>query len=224
MTEVQHWTTQVDRLIKLGFHNELDKEEKQYRAEMPSFEPQPVEFRGRFRWPLLIEPRVSLIKQIALHGVKPEGIIQESDLTRLSLRELQKTNIPSGPYQAWVSYGKSDRSINEFSKDERGFTAIEGLALLREEPRLFRVKVIRAKPKSYLTDIISGRKIGLVSVEQTICADSFWYGNMVVTIYRCRYQSMGEQLMIGKRLWDVNTKNDYSILPTVGITSGKITS
>lgn len=60
------WSAQIERLINLGFHAELGMSEDNYRASIPAFNPQPERFRGRFAIPVLVDPRVSLQRQLEL--------------------------------------------------------------------------------------------------------------------------------------------------------------
>lgn len=146
--EEELWSLQIEKLINLGFHAELGMTDDEYKATMPAFQPQPPRFKGRFDIPLLVDPRVSLQRQLELSKIVNYDI-NEADLTRLSLAESNKPHIPKDPYQLWIRailesldlarrLGKFKplRSIKEFTYDERGLTAIEGLALLREQPNL----------------------------------------------------------------------------------------
>src|SRR3989344_9558986 len=62
--EEKLWSSQVERLINLGFHAELGMTEDEYKSSMPAFQSQPPKFKGRFEIPLLIDPRVSLQRQL----------------------------------------------------------------------------------------------------------------------------------------------------------------
>ncbi len=144
----KNWSEQAERLIDLGFHVELGINEDEYRATIPAFQPQPPKFKGRFDLPVLIDPRVSLQRQLELHKIFVNHQITEADLTRLSIKEAAKQHIPNVPYQLWVraelrtleELSRTDedviRSVGEFTYDERGLTAIEGLALIREAPNI----------------------------------------------------------------------------------------
>ncbi|MBI2330188.1 hypothetical protein HYU94_02265 [Candidatus Daviesbacteria bacterium] len=146
--EGKNWSEQMERLIGFGFHSELGMDEDEYRATIPAFQPQPPRYKGRFDVPLLIDPRVSLQRQLDLHKVIVNPQITEADLTRLSLKESTKPHIPKEPYQLWIkadlrtfkeAYRSNDlklRNVQEFTYDERGLTAIEGLAILREVPNI----------------------------------------------------------------------------------------
>lgn len=146
--EGKNWSEQVVRLIDLGFHAELGISEDEYRTTIPAFQPQPAKFKGRFDFPVLIDPRVSLQRQLDLHKVLVNHQITEADLTRLSIREANKQHIPKEPYQLWVKVelrpykvvhragGPELRTVGAFTYDERGLTTIEGLTLLRESPNI----------------------------------------------------------------------------------------
>lgn len=145
--EGQNWSEQVERLIGLGFHAELGMSEDEYRITIPAFQPQPAKFKGRFDFPVLIDPRVSLQRQLELHKVVYHQIT-EANLSHLSMREFAKQHIPKEPYQLWVKVelrpckavhraGRLEaRTVGAFTYDERGLTAIEGLTLLRESPNI----------------------------------------------------------------------------------------
>lgn len=142
------WSMQIERLIDMGFHAELGMDEDEYRGTMPTFQPQPAKFKGRFDHPLLIDPRVSLQRQLDLHKILVDHQITEGQVTLLSMRELSKQHIPKQPYQLWTraelrpyeevhrAGGPEMRTVGEFTYDERGLTATEGLALLRESPNM----------------------------------------------------------------------------------------
>lgn len=146
--EEKNWSEQVENLISFGFHVELDMSEDEYKATIPAFQSQPQRLKGRFDHPFLIDPRISLQRQLDLHKVIVNPQITEADLVRLSMRESAKSHIPNDPYQIWVrvdlrtfeqahkTNSLAFRSAQEFTYDERGLTAIEGLAILREAPNI----------------------------------------------------------------------------------------
>lgn len=133
------WPTQVETLIRLGFHAALGMTEDEYKATMPAFQPQPPAFKGRFETPLLIDPRVSIFKQLDLLGINTS--LTSSELTKLSLAEKQhEGNIP---YQIWMHFSKMGESkglldLNKFADDERPLTVTQGLALFREKPQIIK--------------------------------------------------------------------------------------
>lgn len=220
MKDMEQWIIQINQLVKLGFPKELGIAGKEYRAGMPAFQPQPIEFKGRFRLSLLIDPRVSLVTQLRLHEAHLGVGITEAVVVRLALKESQRPDIPREPYQIWITPGSTKRCISDFSEDERGLTSIEGLAFFRESPQSFRFKVTKSNPEAYLMGS-KGQRMVLVNCEQTICAGSFWENMVVVAISRCKYVGRGEQIEIEKRIWDVNDKNGHSVLPSAGILPGR---
>ncbi|MBI2017696.1 hypothetical protein HYS92_01450 [Candidatus Daviesbacteria bacterium] len=136
--EEKRWSSQVERLIDLGFHAELGLSEDEYRVRIPAFQPQPDRFRGRFDLPLLVDPEVSLERQLALLKVKTD--LTPAELTRLSLSEIQKRVTP---YQIWVRINARNNSgrysiewieDRERGWDEQPLSVIQGLALFRELP------------------------------------------------------------------------------------------
>lgn len=133
------WLTQAKRLVSLGFHTELGMTEDEYKASMPAFQPQLPEFKGRFETPLLIDPRVSIARQLDLLGINTN--LTPSELTKLSLAEKQYEG--NAPYQIWVHFGKGDaskglRDLKEFEDDEQPLTVTQGLALFREKPQIIK--------------------------------------------------------------------------------------
>lgn len=142
------WGAQIERLINLGFHAELGMSEDNYRASIPAFNPQPERFRGRFAIPVLVDPRVSLQRQLELSRTVVDPDVAQANLTKLSLAENSKPYVPQKPYQVWIRAFTEDfrrvsktgmipsRSNRDFAFDERGLTVIEGIALLREFPNL----------------------------------------------------------------------------------------
>lgn len=210
---------QAQRLAILGFHIELGMTVTEYYAEMPQFQLQPAEFRGRFPIPLLVDPRVSLLRQLQLHFLPIETSVTEAEIVRLSLREVQKPYIPSTLYQIWVRAGGSNRSIDDFAKDERGLTLIEGMALLRERSRLFRFKTHGTVGQLDVIPIdhTKIKKVDAVSTEEIICADTFWNENIVATLYRCRFAAGPKmELWVGRRYLKPNSRSRSNLVPTVG--------
>lgn len=128
------WSSQVERLLTLGYHVELGISEDEYKSAMPTFQSQPSRFKNRFDFPVLVDPRVSLERQLALLKVKTD--LTQAELVQLSLSEMQQEG--DNPYQMWVNVGKvgSWKAIDECDYDERPLTAGQGLALLREMPHI----------------------------------------------------------------------------------------
>jgi len=137
------WREQIDRLMRMGFHEELGMTEEEYYNEISPIESQPLRFQGRFDIPILVDPRVNLRRQLEKHHVPINRNISPADLAKISLQELESKNAPARPYQIWIrQYNMHDpQSSSEMSKpfqwDERGLSAVEGLAVLREFPDLF---------------------------------------------------------------------------------------
>lgn len=128
---------QIERLLALGFHAELGMTEEQYVASMPSLQPQPERFKGRFDLPVLVDPRVSLSKQLRMHGVRTD--LTEAQLAQLSFAMLKSGNNIQEPYYIWVEEAVTYINFGFLSWDEEPINAIEALALLRERPNLFGV-------------------------------------------------------------------------------------
>lgn len=139
----QLWGKQVERLVKLGFPQALRMSEAEYRASLPRLCPQPQEFRHRFDDFLLVDPRLSLRRQCPLLGVKIEA---DLDL----LGNYHGVETPQSPYQIWLQIGEryaeeipsSCREVFTLRGNERGLTAVEGLALLREFPKIFYGRIV----------------------------------------------------------------------------------
>lgn len=128
----ENWQLQINRLIKLGYPTTLGLSEFEYRASIPQFQPQPEKFKGRFDILLLVDPRVSLKRQLSKQQVSFPEHDQFSDYEDLV--------IPDQPYQLWAQGGSRFRKLSpqdarsRFAEDERGLSLIEGLALFREHP------------------------------------------------------------------------------------------
>lgn len=130
------WKGQIERLLRLGFHAELGITEKQYVEGIPDFQAQPDRFRGRSNLPLLVDPRVSLIRQLQLHSLLTD--LTQAQLTQLSLDMLKQNEGVNTPYQIWVGYQYVYKHLKQLAWDEQPLNVIEGLALLRERPNMFR--------------------------------------------------------------------------------------
>lgn len=214
----KRWSGQAQRLIQLDYHNELGLSEEKYRTELPSFQllphSLPYEVRRRFRTPLLVDPRVSLSRQLQLQGVPVDPLTREATIVSLSFKELEKTHISSNPYLIWVSTGTADESSRTFTQNDRGLTGIEGLALLREHPNLFRFRVFWENSKPYLVDPATGRKTPVLGLERTICADTTEYPKWVMALYKCRYMHEPKAGMKASMVyWDITDRAKHDIIP-----------
>lgn len=130
------WNMQIERLLRLGFHEALGMSEEDYRASMPSFRSQPEKSKGRFDIPILVDPRVMLKTQLQRQKILISRDIPEGDLVKLALGESQRPDIPREPYQIWLNANLRSyyKMPNELDWDEQALTPIEGLAVLREIP------------------------------------------------------------------------------------------
>jgi hypothetical protein len=124
---------QIDTFIKHGFHTELNLSEDAYFDSFPQFLSQPEAYKGRFEIPLLIDPRISLSKQLELANV-----MQVADASLIG----NITDAPEQPYAIWTNnlpdlykYRVSAReSKGKFEVDEVGATAIEAATLCLQKP------------------------------------------------------------------------------------------
>lgn len=134
------WSAQIDHLIQRGYHAALGMTEEEYRATMPEFTPQPTEFRGRFDIFLLVDPRLSLEVQLRLMGIENDLDNEDPDLV---VENIESVVTSSTPYQLWIQLGEKykGKTIDELlpllEKNERGLTALEGIALYREHEDRF---------------------------------------------------------------------------------------
>lgn len=126
---------QSQKLIELGFHQELGLTETEYLNSLPKFEPQPKEYLGRFDIPLLVEGRIPWEKQAQLAG------IDLSEYLRARISETHPYNESSKtpedvPYAGWFnSWGQRfvekiapRDAINQLTSDEYGAGPYEGIA------------------------------------------------------------------------------------------------
>lgn len=219
----RQWASQAQRLIQSGYHRELGISEGEYRTEVPPLQllpsTLPVELRRRFIRPVLVDPRVSLLRQLQLHKVSLDSTTTEADVANLSFDEAKKTYIPQHLYQIWISEGTMDESAVTFRQNDRSLTGIEGLALLREYPKSFKFRVSWEDPQSYLIDEKTGRKIPVMRLEQTICADTTKPPSLVMALYRCLYAHERKTGMkAGVVYWDITTRAKFDIVPcTLGM-------
>lgn len=133
------WTIQIENLIKHKYHEALGITEEEYRSTIPEFTSPPPEFVGRFYTTLLIDPCLDLETQLRLMGI--ENDFDEEDTTLIE--NAKNVVTPNTPYQIWIQFedrhkGKTaDQLLYHLPKDERGLTAVEGIAFYREHRDLF---------------------------------------------------------------------------------------
>lgn len=214
------WRGQIQRLITLGFHLQLGSNvsEAEYRNSMPAFTQRPTEAGKNFMIPLLVDPRISLFRQLLVHGVIPDVDVLDADIARISLAEESRDDIPKHPYQIWVNSGSKQRGTADFRNHERGLTVIETLALLREKPRLFRGKI-------YDTGNIlfgpNNQGISVVNVEKIICANSFlrsrWLEQNVLAVYRWGSSRNQQPFRLATIHMDLTQKSPHHVIPSTVI-------
>lgn len=149
------WQKQADRLIRLRFHESLRMTEKEYRASLPPFKPQPQELRGSFNIPLLVDPRISLRNQLRLYR---EGLGLVIFLVSPQAVNNLGEGRPEEPYQIWANNGsrnagRTSREVNsQLRSGEIGLNTIEGLAMIREHPEILRDRYVLQLPGSTFVD------------------------------------------------------------------------
>ena len=129
---------QVKNLLVLGFHAELGMSREQYVDGMPPLPLQPESFRDRFNLPVLVDPRVSLSRQLKIH--KPIGVLtdlSDSQVTKMAFSILQNCNT-SHPYYIWAEEKITYNNLGSLAWNEEPINVIEALALIRECKDIFR--------------------------------------------------------------------------------------
>jgi hypothetical protein len=145
------WEKQVNKLISLGFNDEIHKSEGTYRRLMPKFAPQPPEYAGRFDIPLLVESRIPLKIQHKL--AKITSAINEQHI-------VDTTKVPGEPYSIWTHNGERYRqlsiiaAVSKFLPDEIASPQIEVTSLYIHYPELFREHGIDASGSVYGSDSV----------------------------------------------------------------------
>ena len=128
------WESQLLLLTALGYHDALGMSEEAYRASLPSYQPQPKQFEGRFDTSLLVDPRIPRRRQMQLVGVK-NSIGSWLD----NFEDVPELN---EPYQVWVQNGIRYLRKNALTftadkaDDERGMNSLEAITLYRELPNV----------------------------------------------------------------------------------------
>lgn len=137
------WSQQVDRLLSLGFHEELGITEEAYRVSIPTFLDIPREKNfGYFDLPLVVDPRVKPSKQM-------ESVVVKDKIGRVD----NIIDAHQQPYTMWgriyehprVSYrGAYENTYLDLTKlfeniqtFEVGGTFIEVISMFLQYPQLF---------------------------------------------------------------------------------------
>lgn len=130
------WQEQARRLAGL-FATALGKTEEEYISELPKFEPQPKQFKGRFDVPIIVETRVPLKRMLELAGIN-----KYFDVDSIRDWERSKFNTPKIPYTTWLNDGSVNlnKSVDTVRKalkaDERGGTVFDGIILCLKDPKI----------------------------------------------------------------------------------------
>lgn len=128
------WERQVDRLIELGFNDEVGKSSFSYRKQLPMFPSPPQDYAGRFDIPLLVDPRISLKRLHRIAGI--HSTIHEEHIVNV-------VKIPEVPYAIWTHDGNRYRkhsvkdAIRHFQYDELPSPLVEVIALFLQYPQIF---------------------------------------------------------------------------------------
>lgn len=126
---------QIEKLVRLGFHNELGLTEEEYCKSFPILLPQPEEYRGRFDIPLIVDPRIPLGRQHEL-----AGIVEYLNTNKIS----NLSPIPKDSYIIWVhdthnlEENTVEESISGFGEDEKGCLQVEVTSFYLHHPEFFR--------------------------------------------------------------------------------------
>lgn len=127
-------TKQSNRLIELGFHKALGLSEEEYRNSLPTFEPQPKEYKGVFDLQVLVDPRVGRKEQHKMVNVKEFAAAEDF---------VDLTPTPDVPYVIWTHdagrYRKQNvkQALERFAENEVASTQIEVTALFLQHPEAF---------------------------------------------------------------------------------------
>lgn len=139
------WKRQANRLIELGFHNELHLTEQAYLASLPKFEFQPKSFEGRLDTPLLVETRIPIERQAELAGI--DYLLEGSERGDWP-EDPQNYQTPKLPYTTWTDEGARfmNRKVadvrRELAPDERGGTEFDGVALYIAKPDVLKKRFL----------------------------------------------------------------------------------
>jgi hypothetical protein len=153
------WNKQANRLVSLGFAEELGLSAAEYLNTLPLFEQQPKEYEGRFDIPLLVDPRVPLPRQQELLGAT--AIMTKNG--SLDADKVQNfTTTPRGPYAVWTNQGNKFVAYStwkgtlrdalstgkKLDHDEVPCQLTEVMALAIQYPKLFEVASTLGAPAS----------------------------------------------------------------------------
>ena len=175
---------QVDRLVNLGYPTMLDLTEAEYRAQLvlPAGTERPEEYRDRFPYPLVVDPRVTLEQLTTTVQAGRYNPMFDSSVEFYDDLKSRAEKDPEDPYLAWVHLGKRYRSDSlfsaqeKFSENEVGSNLIEGIALYLQygkDPRLTGTAgIIAGGIKGYCCDLEKRISNGNgVLIQQT---SSYW--------------------------------------------------
>lgn len=137
----EEWQRQIEGFIRLGFHTELGKTEKEYAKRFPRFTSQPDTFKGRFDTPVLVETEISPERQCELAGI--QYFLDGLDKTDWNENRKNYT-APEAPYPAWLNDGRDNRNKKpedvrkKLKDDEIAGTEYDGIALYISNPEILK--------------------------------------------------------------------------------------
>lgn len=146
----QEWNRQAQNLARL-FAKELEfKTPEEYIATLPTFEPQPEEYKGRLDIPVIVETRVPLGRMLELAGLVNYYV--NVDI----VTDWGEGNFatPSTPYASWINnrtsdLGNSVKAVRTSLKDdERGANIYDGIAIYLRDPKILDIPAFLALPGS----------------------------------------------------------------------------
>ncbi len=134
---------QIDRYVDLKFHSELGMSEADYRQSLalPEGTLQPESYRGRFDVLLVVEPRITLVRQHKLANITE--YISTDKIVNID-------EVPDYPYAIWTHDGQVYRPVtveqarDKFLNDEVGSPQLEVTDLYLQHPEYFKGRGIDA--------------------------------------------------------------------------------
>lgn len=137
------WQHQSSRFIAFGYHVELGLTDEAYLESLPRFGPQPGEYRGRLDVPLLVETRISWLRQAELARITVSDYLRSRvDQTRpwkgnnFQMPEVAYTGYFNNWSQRFTEKIAPYEARKQLVADEVGAGPFEGIALQVANPEL----------------------------------------------------------------------------------------